>query len=797
MVAKVVGRVVRGERGQAAVFGALTLFMLAAAVIFVADTGMVTSARIQVQNAADECAYAGALYEANVISAIAYLNEAMAYLYYDGVRYAADTTILGVLASLKRYGPPYPSNELVYNDQDSDSPLYSGDPIAHYDRAYARAQEWIPQVERTLNMFARWEWGMALACAELVKMEVHRTALKNGIEAVAIYPDVDFFPGNGVQFDLHILKLMEGDRHVGWRVWCDDPPFYVEARQLGPFHWLITNTDRKTYEIEKIAEDTYRVRTDEIDLTVRKLGDDHVQLTMTHEKDGEIVTTHIDARYLEGLGWAVAMSDDEYSISYEPMQGDGYRITVVNKKTGQTSSAGVRRGPDGKIQQWDGNQWVDVPGQHDTVTVGGVEIPVQIDNRIHLGPGTWFGIPNVLHLPGITYLIPNIFQMPNVWVTLREDSVAIDAFIDIRTPGGSRRLRFHIDEALPDVLTLYGLMGINYRVPDHNTCKWYASRDGNERDRMCRDCQLIERHCDSPESEETEWTYQYRLGKPYFVKEDLRRFAHHAICDRDPYARTHEFNYPPWADWYDVAQGEPRGRDYYQTRPQWGARPNYDTDGDGRNDAVRIYASDKWGLNRDDRRASDPFYQKVKPWKLQDVAGAVSRMALPLRLSEDFFYYGLTVGCWRSSVGHRSTPLSLFRTSKWGVVGAASARAGFLELRDDETGETYPHYRFTWQWPGDVLLHVNAGYENLYEPVWTAHLWPMTDAIRSEHLDAFEEQQTGISYLLRGLMHTWWYEPLPPEKLGEDPVRRDDVPDLLRHMGINYDDPRIGDVVEH
>jgi len=370
MVAKAVGRVVRGERGQAAVFGALTLFMLAAAVIFVADTGMVTSARIQVQNAADECAYAGALYEANVISAIAYLNEAMAYLYYDGVRYAADTTILGVLASLKRYGPPYPSNELVYSDQDNDSPLYSGDPIAHYDRAYARAQEWIPQVERTLNMFARWEWGMALACAELVKMEVHRTALKNGIEAVAIYPDVDFFPGNGVQFDLHILKLMEGDRHVGWRVWCDDPPFYVEARQLGPFHWLITNTDRKTYEIEKIDEDTYRVRTDEIDLTVRKLGDDHVQLTMTHEKDGEIVTTHIDARYLEGLGWAVAMSDDEYSISYEPMQGDGYRITVINKKTGQTSSAGVRRGPDGKIQQWDGNQWVDVPASSRCRTCG-------------------------------------------------------------------------------------------------------------------------------------------------------------------------------------------------------------------------------------------------------------------------------------------------------------------------------------------------------------------------------------------------------------------------------------------
>jgi len=793
------GGVLRDQSGQAAVFGALTLFILAASVIFVADMGMVTSTRIDMQNAADECAYGGALYEANVISSIGYLNEAMAYLYYDGIRYAADTTMLGVLASLKRWGPPYPSDTLVWEDQDTDPALYSGNPIDHYDRAYDRAREWIPQIEGTLNMFARWEWGMALASSELVKMEIHRTALKHGVEAVAVYPDFDFFPGNGVQFDLHILKLMNGDDHIGWRVWCDDPPFFVEARQLGPFHWLITNTDGRTYEIERLSETTTRVRTDEQDITVERLSDEHVRLTLIREEDGEITETHIDAQYLEGLGWAVAMSNDEYTISYEPMAGDGYKISVHDKETGETSSAGVRRGPSGRLQQWDGSEWHDVPGQHDSVTVGGVEIPVQVDNRIHIGPDTWFRVPNELHLQNITYLIPNVFQMPNIWVTMREDSVCIDAFIDINTPNGRRRLRFTIDENTPEELVLYGLMGIQYRVPDHNLCKWYASADGMERDRMCRDCQLLERHCDSPESEETQWTYQYRVGRPYFVEEDLRRFAHHAICDRDAYARSHDFEYPQWAQWYDIARGEPRGRDYYQTRPQWGAPANYDTDGDGRDDAVRIYASDKRGLNRTDSRASDPYFQRVKPWKLEDVADAATRFAPPVRLSEDFFYYALTVGCWRSARTSRTSTsrLNLFRNPSWGIIGAASARAGFLELVSDYPEDDTPQYRFTWPLAEDIQLFVNAGYENLYEPVWTAHLWPIDDAIRTQHLDIYEENQTGLSYLLRGLMNTYWYEPLTPDKLGDDPRRRDDVPGALRRMGVNFDHPRIGEVVEH
>jgi hypothetical protein len=785
-----------GEDGQALVFGALTLFMLACFVIYIADQGMLTSARMEVQSAADECAYSGALYEANVCSAVAYLNEAMAYMYYDALRYAVDTTVSGVFATVKRHGPPYPSDELVATDYDDQPPPWSSDFIFQYDDAYARAQEEVPEIERTLNLFARWEWGMALATAELVKMEIHRTALKHDIEAVALYPDVDFFPGNGVQFDLHIHKIIEGGEHVGWRVYTDDPPFFVEARKLGHFHWLITDTNRNSYEIQKIGEGKYRIQTGTQDITVHQVSDDRVEMVMRQEKKDGTETTYIVAQKLPGLGWAVGMSDADNTVEYKPRSGGGYTITVTDKETGETNTTGVRRDPvTGRIQEYVGGSWQDVPGQRDEVTVGGVTVGVQIDDRIHLGPDTWFRIPNELHLGNVTYYIPNVFHMPNFWVTLLPDSARIDAFINIPVPGGSRRLRFTIDETDFQRMHIYGLLGKNYWVPDSADCKWYTNRDGDERDRLCRDCQLEAGECTTPAGEETDWTYQYRLGKPYFIKEDLRRFAHHAICDRDPFAKANSFQYPPWTEWYDIALGEPYGREYYQTRPNWGPErlANYDTDGDGINDAVRIYANNTGALNRDDSRDFDPFYQKVKPW-----SNAITRFAPPVRLSEDFFFYGLSVGCWKSKPKGQTAPSRFFRNPPWGVVGFASARAGFLE-RTDESGQAVPaHYRFTWTWPEDVEEFVNNGYENLYEPVWTAHLWPMTDAIRSEHIRAYVDNQTGLSYLLRGLLRAHWYVPRSPDQLGEEPQLREDVPfNFLRRLPLNVDHPDIGEVVNH
>ena len=786
----------RCEAGQALVFGALTLFMLAAFVLFVADLGMVTSTRIQVQNAADECALAGALYESNVISAVAYCNEAMAHLYYDALSYAVDTTRTGVLASLKRYGPPSPADRLVYEDADADAPGFTGDPNLVYGRAFDRARDWVPRIERTLNTLARWEWGMALACTDLVKMEIHRTARKHGIEAVAVYPDFDFYPGSGLEFDLHIRRFMQNGQGVGWRVWNQEG-YTVEARNIGPYHWVIIDPSRQVVDIERLTGSSYpsyRIRTGSEDVTIERFSDKRVRVErIRRTRDGTVKTT-IDTRYIEGFGWAATITTPDYSIDYRPFEHGGYWLDVVNHKTGASDSIALRIGPNGHLQHWVGG-WVDIPGQRDQVNVGGTDVPVGIDVRtIHFGDGDYFRFPNQFQLGGISYEIPiKTVDFPSGRATLLDDRIRVDAWLPMPTPAGARRLHFVLDE-LWNELIIYGVLR-NYHVPKDADCRWHSTRDGRQRDRLCRDCQLLEGECDTPGDQETEWTYQYRKDKPYFGREDLRRFAHHAICDRDSYARTHGFAHPVWTTWYNTATGEPHGHDYYQTRPvaAWGVRPNHDSDGDGTDDSVRIYASDTGALDRVDGRRVDPHLRMAKPW---DLAGAATRFTPPLRLNEELFYYALTVGCWRSAdtAGH---PNFLLRNPSWGYVGIASARAGFLELHSDDPRDPTPQYRFTWPTREEVELFVASGYENLYEPVWTAHLWPMTDAIRDEHIRAYAENQTGLSYLLDGLLRTYWVEPQAPEDIGKTPKERPEVPGLLSRMGLNVANPEIGEVVEH
>ena len=779
-----------GEAGQALVFCALTVFMLASFILFVAELGQVTSTRIQVQNAADECAYGACLYEANVVSSVAYLNEAMAYLYYDALRYAVDTTRTGVLASLKRYGPPYPDDGLVLEDEDADAPGFSGNPIDVYDRAYGRAREWVPHIERTLGLMARWEWGMALGCTDLVKMEIFRAARQHGIEAVAVYPDIQFYPGSGIEFDLHILRLRQDDRWVGWRIWNQEG-YTVEARNVGLYHWIISNPDREVFDIQRLSHTTYRIQTPTDEITLERFSDTHVRVTrIRHTKQGNKKTT-IDTQYEDSFGWTATITDESSTVGYRPFR-DGYWLEVTNHETGTTDSAALRVGPNGHLQHWTGGSWADIPGQRDSVNVGSGSVPVNIDPRvIRFGNGDYFRFPNHFHLGGMDYSIPiKTIDFNGGRATLLEDRIRVEAWLPIPTPAGPRRLHFVLDE-LWNELIIHGVLR-SYHVPRDADCRWYSTRDGRQRDRLCRDCQLLEGECRTPDDREREWTYQYRKDAPVFGKEDLRRFAHHAICDRDPYARSHGYQYPEWAAWFNTAMGEPIGTEYYQTRPHWGAEPNYDSDGDGHLDAVRLYAYQTGALNRDGSRRFDPHWRMVKPWDLR----SVGRFVPPLKLNEELFTFALTVGCWRPRHGGIH-PEALFGNPRWGYVAVASARAGFLEAVSDEPTDPVPHYRFTWPTRREVERFVASGYENLYEPVWTAHLWPVPDAIKDDHLKAYVENQTGLSYLMAGLLRTYWVEPLPPDKVGEDPKERREVPGLLAGMGLRAGDPRMDRNVQH
>ncbi|NQT18890.1 MAG: Tad domain-containing protein, partial [Planctomycetes bacterium] len=94
-------RLHRGEEAQGMVFGAISLFMLAACIGLVHNSGVITSRRIETQNAADAAAYSGSLVTANIISDVAWMNDGMAYVYYNMMRYAVDVTIYRTIAEMR------------------------------------------------------------------------------------------------------------------------------------------------------------------------------------------------------------------------------------------------------------------------------------------------------------------------------------------------------------------------------------------------------------------------------------------------------------------------------------------------------------------------------------------------------------------------------------------------------------------------------------------------------------------------------------------------------------------------
>ena len=92
----------RDEAGQGIIFAAASLVVLVGFVALVYNLGRVIEGRTRMQLAADSAAYSGAMVEANSLSAIGWINSAMAQTYYNSLKYAVDVNVSGVAAELER-----------------------------------------------------------------------------------------------------------------------------------------------------------------------------------------------------------------------------------------------------------------------------------------------------------------------------------------------------------------------------------------------------------------------------------------------------------------------------------------------------------------------------------------------------------------------------------------------------------------------------------------------------------------------------------------------------------------------
>ncbi len=336
--------------GQAMVFGALTLFCLISFAAAAFNVGQVSSRRIQVQSAADQAALAGAQVEADLLSEIAWINDGMAYVYYNLMRYAVDVSTYAVLAELKQHGPPYPSDDLVG----------LADPVGAYDEAYAQGQAWITRGQAWIDHLEKLEDGIAVAAPGLIRQEVFRVALAHGAEKVAIYPDLLFYPDPDSLFLLMIERLSNG-----WRL-TDNSGYLVQVTVLGPDSYQVTSSTGGSFTVVRNSPDQYTVTTE----------------------SGEIVLTQTD------LGWVVSGPGGSFSVAPGPNGG-----TLI---TGEGSSGEFRRDTNGNLQQFVDGQWTALGSQ--TIMIDGVEVPINQGSitvggaRIDLEPLTIW-IDNIRIIP--------------------------------------------------------------------------------------------------------------------------------------------------------------------------------------------------------------------------------------------------------------------------------------------------------------------------------------------------------------------------------------------------------------
>ena len=749
----------RDENGQTMVFGAISLFILVSFTAMVFNVGQVVSHRVEIQNAADAAARSGALAEANLLSTVAFLNDGMAYVYYNMIRYATNVTVFGTLAELKETGPPFPSDQLVG----------VSDAVGRYNQAFLEADTWVPRCHTWLGVIDRMSRAVAISGDKLIRREIRRSAAANamhdvngeqqGIEALALFPDFTFLPHLGGYLRLDIDQI---DPNNGWHI-TSNTGYMMEIRRLGDHHWLITSTDGVQIEVQRIGPNHYILTSGDMTLEIQRPSATHV---IVHVTGSDPVS--IDCVYLDGIGWAVHSVSSDVEVQYQPFSQGGYMVTVT-----PGGSVGVQTGPNGQLQIWDGIQWTNVPGQQNQITVGGQTIPVQMSNTIALPGNASLDLPNTIHIGSVTYHIPDNVQIGNTGLELREDSVRITAIVGPAT--------FIIDD-----MGQQPHLEINGLTTADADGLWRVLSHRGTRHRL-----------QWPYPEDNFWIYEYTSNSSYLYPDGPQRLGQHAMYDNDPVGKTGEA--PAWTEWFNPATGNLVAADaYHQTRESWDpALTNYiDVDG---NEFVR-------------RIAGDMFHRNNKKYVTINL-NAVPR---PMRLTDDFLKFGINVAVWRdkdSAVlqGGKKGVLrfDLFENPSWGYFAVASARCAFL----DKTGGS-PVWRGTFDTRAEISDWIETSHQNLYEPVWTAMLVSTSDAVKSEHIDAIAPD-TGANFLWRGLSggrdtlfgqtHDGgtWHEPVPPEEFRQHWHVRDDVPVKFRDMRNRQGDvfdvtaPELHDAIDH
>ncbi len=203
------GEAETGEEGQAMVFAVITFLFVFVMIFATFRAGWVSHRKMQLQNAADLAAYAGASVEANSVSMMAFLNRGQAFIYYNLMRYPVDCAVWSLFKEFKDHTGWIPGKFVNMVDQyagayfghreapdewiategaallvnaSSDINELVNDAKDHYDNEVDDGLEWIQDIYK-LNR------AMAEATPMIIRREVYDVATANGATRVCMFPD--------------------------------------------------------------------------------------------------------------------------------------------------------------------------------------------------------------------------------------------------------------------------------------------------------------------------------------------------------------------------------------------------------------------------------------------------------------------------------------------------------------------------------------------------------------------------------------------------------------------------------
>jgi hypothetical protein len=186
------------EGAQGLIFAAFTLFILGVTVAFTANVSQLVTLKMRMQHAADAAALSGASVQAQALSAIAAVNNAMLWAYRAILTIVVAVVTLGILVALNVALPGAFSWAI---------PLFR--------KALSVANTWIPRLKQWIRQLSKFEKGIARSVPVLAEAEALRIARRNGSSLAAAVP----WPGLGLEEDSQeerFFKKLSGGLFPSW-----------------------------------------------------------------------------------------------------------------------------------------------------------------------------------------------------------------------------------------------------------------------------------------------------------------------------------------------------------------------------------------------------------------------------------------------------------------------------------------------------------------------------------------------------------------------------------------------------